>query len=91
VHLEERAVQVQVVDAGARQVAAAPGVELGAQALADPAGGGAADARSLAEDLDQHRLDVAVGQARTQQEMTRVSSALVRVTPWPNSRSHRAA
>ena len=63
VHLEERAVQVQVVDAGALKVAAPPGVELGAQALADPAGGGAADARILAEDLDQHRLDIAVGQA----------------------------
>jgi hypothetical protein len=62
-HLEERPVQVQVVDAGARQVAAAPGVELGAQALADPAGGGAADARILPEDLDQHRLNIAVGQA----------------------------
>ena len=91
VHLEERAVQVQVVDAGARQVAAAPGVELGTQALADPAGGAAADARILAEELYQHGLDIAVGQARTQQEITRVSSALLRVTPWPNSRSHRAA
>jgi hypothetical protein len=28
---------------------------------------------------------------RTQQEITSVSSALVRVTPWPNRRSHRVA
>jgi len=28
---------------------------------------------------------------RTQQEITRVSSALVLVTPWPNSWSHSAA
>jgi hypothetical protein len=62
VHLEERPIQVQVVDAGARQVAAAPGVELGAQALADPAGGGPADRRLLAKDLGQHRLDIAVRQ-----------------------------
>src|SRR6266487_1514677 len=45
------------------KVAAAPGVELGAQALADPAGGGAADRGVLAEDLDQHRLDIAVRKA----------------------------
>jgi hypothetical protein len=63
VHLEERPVQVQVVDAGAGKVAAAPGVELGPQPLADPADGGPADRRLLAEDLDQRRLDVAVGQA----------------------------
>jgi hypothetical protein len=62
VHLEEAAVQVQVVDLGAGKVAAAPDVELGAQALADPATGGAADRGVLAEDLDQHRLDVAVRQ-----------------------------
>jgi hypothetical protein len=62
VQLEERPVQRQVVDAGAGQVAALPGVELGAQPLADPAGGRAADARVLAEDLRQHRLDIAVRQ-----------------------------
>jgi hypothetical protein len=61
--LQERPVQVQVVDLGRRQVAALPGVELGAQALADPATGRAADARALAEDLHQHRFHVAVGQA----------------------------
>jgi hypothetical protein len=63
VHLEERPVQVQVVDAGAGKVAALPGVELGPQALADPADGGPADCCLLAEDLGQHGLDVAVGQA----------------------------
>jgi hypothetical protein len=62
VHLEERPVQVQVVDAGAGQVTPLPGVELGAQPLADPATGRAADARVLAEDLHQHRFHVAVRQ-----------------------------
>jgi hypothetical protein len=61
--LQERAVQVQVVDAGARQIAAAPGVELRAQALADPADGRAADGGLLAEDFGEHGLHVAVGQA----------------------------
>jgi hypothetical protein len=60
--LQERPVQVQVVDADPGKVAAAPGVELGAQALADPADGRAADRRLLAEDLGQHRLHVAVRQ-----------------------------
>jgi hypothetical protein len=91
VQLEEAAVQVEVVEAGARQVAALPGVELGAQPLADPADGGAADRGLLAEDLDQRGLDIALRQPRTQQEMTRVSNALVLLTPWPNRRSHRAA
>jgi hypothetical protein len=63
VHLEERPVQVQVVDADPGQVAALPGVELGAQPLADPADGRAADGGLLAEDLGQHRLHVAVRQA----------------------------
>jgi hypothetical protein len=63
VHLEERAVQVQVVDADPGQVAALPGVELRSQPLADPADGGPADRRLLAEDLGEHGLDVAVGQA----------------------------
>jgi hypothetical protein len=62
-HLEKRPVQVQVVDAGVRQVAATPGVELGPQPLADPADGGSADRRLLAEDLYQRGLDIAVGQA----------------------------
>jgi hypothetical protein len=85
VQLEEAAVQEQVVDLGRGQVAAAPGVELGPQPLADPATGRAADRRVLAENLDQHRLHIAVRQPRTQQEMTSVSSALVRLTLAPNS------
>jgi hypothetical protein len=63
VHLEERPVQVQVVEAGAGQVAALPRVQLRPQPLADPADGGPADRRLLAEGLGQHRLDVTVGQA----------------------------
>jgi len=62
VHLEKRPVQEQVVDLGRGQVTPLPGVELGPQALADPAGGRAADRRLLTEDLDQHRLHVAVRQ-----------------------------
>ena len=61
--LEERPVQVQVVEADPGQIAAAPGVELGPQPLADPAAGRAADRRLLAEDLGEHGLDVAVRQA----------------------------
>jgi hypothetical protein len=89
--LAERPVQVQVVDADPGKVAAAPGVELGPQPLAAPAHRRLADGGVLAEDHGQHGLDVAVRQPRTQQEITSVSSALVLVTPWPNSRSHRAA
>ena len=62
VHLEEAAVQVEVVEPHRGQVAPAPGVELGPKALADPADGGAADGRLLAEDLGQHRLHVTVRQ-----------------------------
>jgi hypothetical protein len=61
--LQERPVQVQVVEADPGQVTAAPGVELGPQALADPADGRAADRGLLAEDLAEHGLHVAVGQA----------------------------
>jgi hypothetical protein len=61
--LQERPVQVQVVEADPGQVTAAPGVELGPQALADPADGRAADRGLLADDLAEHGLDVAVGQA----------------------------
>jgi hypothetical protein len=63
VHLEERPVQVQVVDADPGKVAALPGVELDPQPLADPADGGPADRRLLAKDLGEHGLDVTVRQA----------------------------
>jgi hypothetical protein len=43
------------------------------------------------EHLGQRGLDAAVGQARTQPEMTSDSSALVRVTPAPNSREQDAS
>ena len=79
VHLEERPVQVQVVEAGAGQVAAAPDVELGPQPLTDPADGRAADRGVLAEDLDQHRLHIAVRQpphpAGDDQRLQRVGAA----------------
>ena len=43
VHLEEAAVEVEIVDAGPRQVLALPGVELGPEALADATRARAAD------------------------------------------------
>ena len=62
VHLEKAPVEVEVVDLHLRKVASLPGVELGPQSLADPAGGRLGHLGVLAEDLGQHGLDVPVRQ-----------------------------
>jgi hypothetical protein len=85
VHLEERPIQEQVVDPGPGQAAAPPRLELGAQPLADPADCGSADLRASPDNSASMASTSRSDRPRTQQEMTKVSSALVRVTSLPNS------
>jgi hypothetical protein len=88
VHLEVRGVQEQVVQGDLVESARAPGGELVADGLADPADGGAGQRGLGAEHLGQGRFDVAVRQPA---HPTRDDQGLERVGPGHAGAEERRA
>jgi hypothetical protein len=90
VHLEVAAIQEQVVEPYRAEIAVPPGLELLTDPLADAADRRLRQRRLRPEDLGQGGSMSRSDRPRTQPEMTSDSSALVRVTPAPNSREQNA-
>src|SRR5512132_1301953 len=85
-HPEVGPVQEQILQLDPAQITPLPGVELGLDRLADAADGRLRQGRFRPQRLGQGCLHVADRQAADEPDNTNASSALVRLTPLPNSR-----
>ncbi len=91
-HLEVGAVEVQVLQLESRQVAGLERLELGLDGLAHPADNRLEHLGLRPQRLFEGCFDVAGGQApHTHPAITRLSKALVLVTPLPNNRDANAS
>ena len=88
---EMAAIQEQIVQLYAAEVAGGEGVELVFDRLADPAHRRLAEGRLGPERLGQRRLHIAHRQATDEAGQPRASNALVRLTPLPSSRDTKGS